>query len=137
MVREVSPGERGFGGPGSAEQRGGEGGADRVGRRAGQGRQAGRQAGRQGRAGQGTMQMQRGGAWEVEDAPARLRSTMRVAGSFCEGAGAICSVGGRFIAWQAAGHEASWSWSDQARRARTLLKPLCNTLLTPAIRRAS
>lgn len=35
MVREVSPGERGFGGPGSAEQRGGEGGADRVGRRAG------------------------------------------------------------------------------------------------------
>jgi hypothetical protein len=36
------------------------------------------------------------------------------AGSFCEGAGAICSVGGRFIAWQAPRQEASWS--DKAAR---------------------
>jgi hypothetical protein len=36
-----------------------------------------------------------------------VETAQQLPGSFCEGAGAICSVGGRFIAWQAAGQEAS------------------------------
>ena len=45
--------------------------------------------------------------WRWRGEGRTVETAQQLPGSFCEGAGAICSVGGRFIAWQAAGQEAS------------------------------